>query len=176
MALPNGDCSTPGDACCRSYFDIADRLLAQGMDALRECQTCDCDGLTAYVTIGSGDDAIVDALTVALDGVALAPSVRSGGAQVTRVSFVVRLRETGWPVAVSDGERIIPPDPNAQHAAALHLYAHCEALWRRLTHLQASRALLPDGVRGQCSVAPMAMLNPTAGVVGCAITVTADIA
>lgn len=185
--LPNADCDIPDNACCTTLFDIADHLRLKIYNALLPCYSeSDCGPSAppiSYVTLGNGDDAIMDALTVAIESVA--PSGNSiggkGGAQVLaaaqRVVYTIRLRESGWPTATVVGEEILPPDPTAQHLLARHAYAHGEKMYRALHGLYVNRELVPVGMPspGFVQMSTLRPLLPTAGVVGFVTGVTMDL-
>lgn len=175
--IPNTACE-PLDACCVSLYEIANHLLAEAYDAVLTCYPTegDCEPLAAYVTMGSGDDGIKDALTVTSGSIDASPNTRPGVFGLWRATFIVMLRESGWPTAHVDGDAIVLPAPTEQARAAQHVYSMGEALHRRLALLMMNRQLVPDTV--SCSngaIGSMVPLNPQGGVVGWQIPVIVDL-
>lgn len=168
----------PADACCVSLYDIASHLLAEVYDALITCYPSPdaCAPLAAYVTLGLGDDGIVDALTVASQGIVAAPSNRPGSVSLWRAHFAVILRESGWPTAKVEGEQIVFPAPDLQAAAATHVYSMGEAMHRKLVYLYNTKSLAPaDVVCVNGTLGQMIPLAPRGGVVGWQVPVTVDL-
>lgn len=178
MVLPAAPCDTGPEPCCVSLNDIAQHLLSEAFDALNSCCSGSCEHeVIAYVTVGGGDDGITDALTVAISSVGASVNTRGGGPGLYRAVFEVRLKESGWPTVQVSGDEIALPDPIAQQSAARHLYAHGEAIHRRLAALSTSRGLVPVGTpcaNGQ--VGSLSPLPPQGGVVGWIMPVTVDLA
>ena len=180
--LPTG-CTPSTETCCTDAFAIADHLLTSVFDALNGCITEACGGaLVAYVTLGQGDDAIPNALTVELDGSQPTPgSVTNSGMAmpivIARTQFTVRLRESGWLMAVAANNGIHPPDPVEQHNAARHAYSHGELMYRQLLSMRANRSLVPTTVHGclNAVVGPLVPMRPLAGVIGFSATVSVDL-
>lgn len=175
--IPQALCDQP-DACCVSLYDIAAHLLAETYDAVLNCYPTveDCPPLAAYVTMGTGDDGITDAVTVAMMTIAGSPNTRAGGLGLWRSTFIVMLRESGWPTVRVNGDEILMPAPDLQVRAAQHVFSMGEAIHRRLAALQTSRGLTPAGVPcAMASIGVMSPLNPQGGVVGWQIPVTVDL-
>jgi hypothetical protein len=173
--IPVAPCEI-SDPCCTDLYDIAAHLLASVYDALMACQPECCDNIAAYVTLGNGDDAITDALTVQFTTVNASPNSIAGSFSLFRAQFTVILRESGWPTARVDGETIVMPQPSEQANAAKYIYARGEAMHRRLSYLQSSKGLVPPGttcVTG--TVGSMTPLNPLGGVAGWIVPVTVDL-
>lgn len=174
--IPRTDCQAV-DACCVTLYDIANHLLAEVFDAVTQCYPTDCcETLAAYVTMGSGDDGITDALTVGVTSVQSSAHTLPGGLGLWRAEFAVILRESGWPTAYSDGDTIVLPSPTEQARASQHVFAMGESIHRRLAFLMGQRALVPRGTR--CSngtVGTMNPLYPQGGVVGWQVPVIIDL-
>jgi hypothetical protein len=176
------DCANPPEVCCVDLHAIATHLLTNVFDALLPCFAgVECDPLQAYVTLGNGDDGVADALSVAFTTMSPSQASAPGGRllplPLVRAQFTIRLLESGWPTAqVADGT-IIAPDPVAQNEAARQSYAHGEAMYRKLLHMNSQRALMPDSVRGcgNIALAPLTPLPPRGGVVGWVTAVTVDV-
>jgi hypothetical protein len=173
--LPAPGCVLP-EPCCTSIADIAEFLLAEAYDAVSRCLPDDCDPLQAYLTVGSGDDGIVDAVTVSYNDINRLGSTK-GTVAMHRVTFDVRLRESGWPVVKVEGSVIEMPDPVRQNELARHVFAHSEAMYRRLAFL-VRNGLARCGTAVGCRNAEIGRLNPLspqAGVVGCSVSITVDV-
>lgn len=182
MPLPEPGC-VPAEACCTNLFDYADHILDQALAAYNECRTEECPAIVAYVTLGRGDDGIVDALTVAFTGVVPKPVQANGTVWVNEATFVLRLRETGWPVVSDEGGVITFPDPVVQNNLARHVYGRLERILRRMVWLArpgfgsvatAERGrMAPDGVPYlKASVSGISPLDPQGGVIGGFMTIT----
>lgn len=178
MALPTDACGEGFDACCTALYDIANHLLSEVFDALIVCYPpAPCaDPLRAYVTVGAGDDGQVDTVTVAINTVTPTSTSLPGNFGLFQAVFDVRLRESGWPTAYVEGDTIVLPTPEEQVAAARHLYAHGEAIHRRLSKLQTNRRLVPPSVRcTNATIGTMIASSPEGGVVGWSVPVTVDL-
>lgn len=186
MPLPLDVCE-PAEACCTNLHDFAGHILAQAHAAVNACLTEECAAIVAYVTLGDGDDGIVDALTVAFTGLSAKPPNRPGQPWVSAANFTVRLRETGWPVVQGEGDQIVFPDPVKQNAAARHVLARLEAIHRKLVWLaRPGHPSVATAERGRMApnnvpytaakVGNMTPLAPRAGVVGGTITVSIEFA
>lgn len=176
MAIPALDCEDLPEPCCDSLYSIAAHLLAEGLAALGDCCPAGCEELAGYVTMGVGDDGITDALTVTVTSIASSAGTVPGSMGLYRATFDVRLRESGWPTAYSDGSGIVLPSPSFQLAAARYMFSRGETLHRRLAYLASSRTLTPSGVRcSNGSVGILTPLFPAGGVVGWTTPVTIDL-
>jgi hypothetical protein len=171
--LPNAEClGAEGDVCCTSLYDIANHILAGVYEALLPCYSesfCNT-GLLAYVTMGTGDDLVFDALTVSLGEVkTTARSVQNGIKQSPVASYTaefnVRLIESGWPMAHEEGNQLLVPDPVLQNALARHSYAHGERMYRRLSYM-ASHGDVGTSACSAAMVTPLIPLAPLGGTVG----------
>lgn len=165
------------ELCCTDLADIAAHLLSEVYDALLECRTPECnEEVVAYVTMGNGDDGIVDSLTVAVLSASPSGANRPGTFGLHRAEFDVRLRESGWPTASVEGSVITMPDPAVQASAARYMLSRGEAMHRKLAAMTTSRGLVPAGIR--CSngtLGRLTPLNPQGGVAGWSISVTVDL-
>lgn len=171
MAIPSGPCDSGSEACCVSLYDVAAHLLTECYEAINECYPAAdcCEALSAYVTMGRGDDGVVDSLVVAFGNIRTDPGSTPGVGFATHTAqFDIILRESGWPTVALDAEgAIVLPAPAEQHAAARHAYSHAEAMYRRLAYLQNTRGLTPPGTPcTRQSLGTMTPLNPQGGVVG----------
>ncbi len=171
MSVASKSCGA-SDNPCSSLSSVAEYLLAECHDAVLACfALAPCpDAIVAYVTTGDGDG-IADSLTVAVREIA--PEGAVGGGLAWKVTFLVRLRESGWPVVTTDGSSVILPPVDEQVAATRNLLAHGEALIRRLSTLSRERRLTPRGSRvvGD-SIGRLTPLQPSGGVAGWEIPIT----
>ncbi len=180
MLPTEATCDIPEGACCTDLFTVAEHILSSVHGQLLDCFGADCAELPAYVTMGEGDDGVRDALTVAFTTVA--PSGGSARQNVQlpitlqRATFIMRLKESGWPMVQIVNAEIVPPQPDRQNALARHAFAHAEKMYRTLLWLKATRTLVPSGVGcTQTSIGPLTPLRPTSGVVGFTSTITLDL-
>lgn len=172
--LPTGECVASQDVCCTSLYDVANHILAGVYESLLECfqpSFCNGNGLLAYVTMGNGDDLVLDGLSVAVNDVRPSDgSIRYSqtSPMVTYMAtFNVRLLESGWPMAYEDNGEIFVPDPVDQNALARHAYGHGERMYRKLAYMASHGDLAPAGT--PCSKAilmPLTPLNPSGGSIG----------
>lgn len=177
--LPNPDCEISEEVCCTSLYDIAQHILAGVYEGMLECfqpTPCDDGGLLAYVTMGDGDDLVMDALTVSLT--AVDPSFNTVNRNETspfglyRATYTVRLLEAGWPTAYEDNGEIFVPDPVMQNALARHAYGHGERMYRRLSYMASHGECVPAGVAcSKVEVTSLRALNPSGGSIGWQTTV-----
>lgn len=183
LAMLVTNCAEDPAVCCVDLFAIATHLLTSSYDALAPCfEGIECAPLAAYVTMGGGDDGVVDALTVEINQTAPVAVAGAGGRTLplpaVRAAFTVRLRESGWPtVRVGENGQIFPPDPVTQNRAARQALAHGEKLYRNLLHLNATRNIIPEGVAG-CGAPTLGALTPITplgGVVGWFVPITVDV-
>lgn len=173
MPLPDPTCEISTDVCCAIVFDAASNLLTALYTALQDCVVvgpCQ-DNWLAYVTMGQGDDAVRDALSVALLSMQLTPGSQQDGnvlgIALAQVTYRVRILESGWPMAHEEGNEIFYPEPVLQNALARHVFAHSERVYRSLVYQAKTKAFLPDGVGcSACTVAPWVPLTPLGGTVG----------
>jgi hypothetical protein len=157
--------------------DIAYHLLTEVYDALTECYPSDCvTPLRAYVTFGDNDDGVVDALTVSAGSITSSANSRPGGYGLYRMTYNIKLIESGWPTARIEGETIIPPPPEESAAAAKHVFAMGEAMHRRLAYLTTHKALTPPSVRcSNAAAGTMAPIPPSGGTIGWRVPVLVDL-
>lgn len=173
MALPAPGCCETSDLGCSDAWQIGQHILANVYDEVARVipQDC-CAPLLAYLTMGDGNDGVVDALTVNLDGVDPFGADQRG-TWSNRARFQVRLRESGWPVISEGPEGVRMPDPVAQNALAAYAWSHTEAMYRTLVVMQKRKLFAPEGVRVLASeVGSLRMLKPEGGVVGGVVPVT----
>lgn len=175
--IPSSTCAadTP---CCLELHSIANHLLVETYDAVMACYPgveC-CPPLSAYVTLGEGDDGIVDSLTVSIRSIASSVNTRPGQLGLWRATFAIRLSESGWPTARREGTAILMPEPEAQAVAIRHVLSMGEAIHKRLSNLQTRRGLVPDGIRcSNASLGGMTPVGPRGGVAGWLVPVTVDL-
>lgn len=179
MPLPTYRCTLEDSVCCTSVFDVAAHILAGATDALLACMDEDCRSrLAQYVTLGNGDDAVMDGISVIVRGIT--PSARTGqrqsmGVGLYTVAYEVRLLESGWPMAQVSGTQIIPPQPEEQMAIARYVYAHGEALYRKLINMTATGTMAAGGSKCMnVSLSALQSIPPAGGTVGWSVTVNAD--
>lgn len=186
MPLPQQSCEVSDDVCCTVMWDVANFVLNSVYDGIVDCFPLDCNGepmpFTKYVTMGNGDDGIVDSLAVAIQTVS--PTTGSSdntgvmkGVTLFRAAFDVRLREGGWPIVSTNGGVIQAPDPAMQHAISRHAYAHGEKMYRVLRSMVSSHTVLPSAMPrpGFANLAPLRALQPLGGAVGFATTLQVDL-
>ena len=183
--LPTGGCSPSELTCCTDLFDIANNLLEKVLLALNGCISngeCPGEGLSAYVTMGSGDDAIPNAVTVEFETSASTPGSTSGSGRpfpigISRTTFTVRLKESGWPTVQTHQNTISAPSPADQHAAARHAFAHGELMYRTLLQMRATNTIVPSSVHGclNTMVGPLLPLRPLGGIIGFTAQVMVDL-
>lgn len=176
------DCTESPDVCCIDLFAIANHILSNVYDSLLPCfANVECEPLSAYVTLGNGDDGVTDALSIAIVNVAPSQGSQPGGAllqlPLTRAQFNLRLLESGWPTASVEGGVITAPNPVIQNEAARQAYAHGEQMYRKLIHMNATRQMIPAEVRGcgNVGVSPLTPINPRGGTVGWLVAITVDV-
>lgn len=179
------DCIPDEAVCCVELFGVAHHVLTSVYDELLGCfEPSVTPPLTAYVTMGSGDDGLWDALTVSVVNVRPSTGSSVGGIQrgplLLRGSFEVRLRESGWPTVRVDGTTVILPSSEAQHQAARQSFAHGEAMYRKLLRMRSDGSFLPGDIpalRGaNVEVGQLNPLTPLGGVVGWIAPFTVDFA
>lgn len=183
--LPTGGCSPSELTCCTDLFDIANNLLEKVGQAVNGCISGgDCPGetLSMYVTMGGGDDAIANALTVEFDTSTPTPGSTSGAGRalpivIARTTFTVRLKESGWPMVHTHQNTISSPTPVEQHAAARHAFAHGELMYRTLLQMRATNTIVPSSVRGclNVTVGSLLPLRPLGGIIGFTAQVMVDL-
>lgn len=178
--LPAADCLTSDEVCCTTLYDIANNILAGLYEAMLECYQptfCNAGGIIAYVTMGAGDDLVLDALSVSIGSVRISDGTanRNGMSPFKSllVEFEVRLIESGWPMVYEEGGEIFIPDPVEQNAIARHSYAHGERMYRKLLHMATSNGLVPQGSACTSAVVnPLIPMKPAGGTVGWQTSVT----
>lgn len=178
------DCVPDEGVCCVEMFGVAHNVLVAVYDDLRNCYPqSTTDPLVAYVTMGAGDDGVLDSLTVAVTGVRPSTGSSVNGTQrgplLIRGSFDVRLRESGWPMVRVDGSTVTLPDPVKQNEAARQSFAHGERMYRKLLRMRALGEFAGDisTLRGaHVEVGQLSPLNPLGGSVGWLVPFTIDLA
>lgn len=174
-------CDVTPEPCCGDLYAIADHLLTSVFDALKECmgdQGCSMQ-IVAYVTAGTGDDGVRDALTVEFDGIV--PTTRSvqggNGLLVSRATYTVRLRESGWPIVRREDGTVVVPPPDEQNHAAKYALARGELVYRWLLGMQAQKQIVPTSVMGcpATQVRDFRPMRPSGGVIGWTVTVDVDL-
>lgn len=177
--LPPADCLVSEEVCCTSLFDIANHILAGVYESMLACYQpsfCNGGGLVAYVTMGTGDDLVYDALSVSI--VDVRPSTKSVNAngmspfQAKVITLEVRLLESGWPMAHEQNGEIYVPDPVIQNAIARHSYAHGERMYSKLTYMATHGELMPPNtVCSSAVISSLLPIPPAGGTVGWKTTV-----
>lgn len=177
------ECDVSDVVCCSSLYAIADHLRSSVYTALLDCFDEDCPSppLTTYVTMGTGDDGVVDSLAVSFNGTLFSEGSNLAGGKLSplplvRGTFDVLLRESGWPTVNREGGVMHAPDPDRQHALARHAFAHGERMYRTLLSMHASRTLTPASIKGcDASLGALIPLPPLGGTIGWRATVTAKL-
>ena len=153
MPLPIANCAADisSDVCCDTIWLMGERIRTVALDAVLTCVDDDCanEAITSWQTEGDRSGSVKgNTLVVSFVTAALAPSGqrRSGSPRptpITRASFRVELRETGWPFITERAsvQSIKLPDPQIVHAVAKHARAHGERMWRAL--LNAGSTTVP---------------------------------
>lgn len=186
--LPSPNCDIPETACCDQVFGMANSILAFIYADLITCfaeQDCQKPVLAQYITFPGGDDAITDALTVAMIDTRPTPGTQTGagGTQLVvglwRSRFEIRLRESGWPMAQVSNREILLPDPSLQTKLALHAYAHGERLFRSAISLVAKLGtgkaqFATDAGPTRATVESMQSLPVLGGVIGWNVVMSVD--
>jgi len=183
VMLPQ-DVNVPELAQCSTLYDIADHLLVNVFAALQGSYTSSpnpVDTLLAYVTMGRGDDAIADSLSVNIRDVSPSPGTQAGGRTIMlglyRASFEVRLIETGWPMAEVVNGVVYVPDPVRQNALARHAFSHGEVMYRKLIYMVGSRNITPTSVPGcsNASIGSLTPVTPLGGTIGFVVPLVIDV-
>lgn len=176
------NCDVSDDVCCVDVWGIAEHLRSNVLTAVNACIDDECELLLSYVTMGQGDDGVVNSLAVAFMGTSFSPGSQQSGAKLSimplvRARFDVRIRENGWPIVNTEGGVVNAPDPERQHALARHAFAHGEAMYRKLLAMHAAQTLIPTAHKRQkASLSDLFPLPPLGGTIGFYATVTADVA
>ena len=143
MPIPHESCppGTAPDVCCDTLFLIGDRIRTVACNAVLNCSDPGCDTqMRSYMTIGDRiQDLIGDSLIITLRNASPATTTRSangriGPTPITRATYLLELRENGWPVAQTKGTTIETADPAAVHAAAAHSMSHAEAMYAAIVN------------------------------------------
>lgn len=174
MPLLVDACADPQAGCCGDLFAFADYLRCQAAGALDQFFEGGCDSqITSYVSMGPGDDGIPDTLTVSTDTMLPSVGTQSVGFSAWNMTFEIRLRESGYPMLQRSGDVLEMPNPELQHKATAQLFAHGEAIHKRISALKEKRQLAPEGFR--CLSGTVGALNPLpplGGVAGWVLQVT----
>lgn len=177
--LPDGDCLTAQVVCCTSLYDIAYHILAEVHKDLVQChEPSPCSpGWITYVTMGDGDDAVMDALSVSVVNVRPSPNSQTGGklspASAFLADFRVRILEAGWPMVREENGELFQPDPVEQNALARHAFGHGERMYRTLISKIANGQIVPNGMNCMSPVlGPLTPIKPAGGTVGWRADVT----
>jgi len=183
MALPDANCNIPEEACCNALYETAVHLLNVVYPDLIDCigePECPVQSIQPFVQHGvEPDDPLCDTLIVYIVNISTSTgsTTLAGGLALApkyRVTYRMRLRESGWPMAYAVDEQIYAPDPAVVNAIARHSYAHGERMFRSIANAHAQRALAP----GSCSVVNIGEFRPVpvgAYCVGWEIDITLDV-
>lgn len=190
--LPPAHGCEPGDVvCCNTFFATGEAILDLGLAAVNDesCYPDECEApkIEGFVTMGRGQEyPIFDALIVSF--MALSPTPRSSdahrnisGAPLWRITWQVKLVESGWMVFVpSDDEEVVPAPPELIHSNARHAFSHIESLYRALANAVITRSL--PGLCGSevdqscyANISELTPLEPSGITVGWVFTITHDI-
>lgn len=176
MPLPTLEtCDIPTDACCRTFYDVADELLTAAHDALVDCVGDTCENFPKYVS--TGEPSFTDEgeyLAVWIQGMSLAPGARGNAArpsfQRPVVTYGFKLVEKGWPTLESGNVTLMVPDAERMHALSLHAYSHIERIIRAQLQTSAVSGTACQGVR----LATLNTLPRTSGLIGWQWALTAE--
>jgi hypothetical protein len=192
MPLPASDCPTgcPPDTCCNTLFLMADRIRTVAFDAVLCCVDESCrQPYRSYVVAGNriqdlvGDSVIVTLQTATSAAMTNTPQGRLSPLSVTRSTFLLELRENGWPQAKTVGRNIEVPSGESLNAASAHSMAHAEKMWRSLVDAAATRngnnRLFPitnnhHVIQGGVGVGPLTPVGPQAYQMAWSVIVTVD--
>lgn len=192
MPIPAADCPpcTPPEVCCDSLFLLADRIRTVAFEAVLCCVEESCQQeYRSYVTMGpriqdlKGDSVVVTMTTSNNTSMTTTTLGRQSPLVATRSTFLVELRENGWPQPKARGNNIEPPAPEAVNFAAAHSMGHAEAMWRALSDAAAQRNgttrmfPLPTNrhvIQGGVGVGPLTPVGPQAYQVAWTVVVTVD--
>lgn len=181
MVLPLASCAAdvPADACCSTFFDVADRVRSVAFNALVSCQDPSCADreFRSYVTHGPQvQDPLGDSLVANLVSVAASTGSREASDRLLPVGLFVgrinlHLFETGWPqIEANDAQRTLyVPDSDLVHAMARHSYAHGEKMYRAIVDGIQKRTLftLPANSHiGQVDLSDLVPMEPGGPIVG----------
>lgn len=177
--MPLSDDCIPGEQCCDTLFRVSDYLLNESYQALLACYSgpCEISSIARYVTLGRGDDAVPDALTVAFT-TSIVPAKSDQRLSLWRATFELRLRQSGWPMAHTDstGQVVFGPEWQSQTAKARQAYGHGEKMYRHLIWLNNSRQLPPPSFNcSNAQIGALTPMNPSGGVVGWLVPITMDV-
>lgn len=180
MPLPalDGTCEIPTEVCCTTVFDAATALLDRILADLESCiPPGDCfGGLVGYVTIGGfPQDPLCDSLIVTATNIASSSGVAGKLRSIAqhRVSFLIQLHESGFPMIGVAGDDIFVPPPDLVHAVSKHAYAHGERMYR--SALEALAGPNPIDGCGFVSIDSFTPIDPSGGCVGWQLRVTVNV-
>ncbi len=181
--LPALDCTPSEVVCCPTFYDIGYHILTRAFAAVQPCSApSPCETVWhTYVTIGDGDDGVMDALSVALMGVGPSSKSQDTGRlspiMQIKADYRVRLLDSGWPMVHEDDGVIVQPDPAEQNALARHSYARGEALYRGLLNDVVNGTILPTGMAcSATTIDRLLPLKPAGGTVGWYTTISLTLA
>lgn len=172
MALPLGTCADEisTDVCCRSIFDIAERLRQVAFGTVADCYE-PCGEYRTYVSVGPRvSEAMSDAVLVYITDVTPSIRTRSSTGQTTlgvslqQAQFEIFLTETGWPMIEGNelGEVIYVPDHELVNAVSRHAYSHAEAMYRAVLNSYQKGLMFPLPANSHINKVEIAGLRPIA--------------
>lgn len=172
-------CDITDEVCCDSFFELADALLEVVHTAMLDCYDGECE-IASFVSVGepvftAGGD-YVSVWVSSVDWTGL-PDGRGGTAHRSRprVTFGVKVMESGWPTLETAGGPIQVPEPDRMHLLAKHSMAHIELVVRRVnTSVRDHSWELTYGSTYQ-GLGPVRPTQRTSGLVGWTFTVTMEV-
>ena len=166
MPIPASSCppGTTPDVCCDTMFLIGDRIRTVACDAVMCCTAGGCNQeFRSYMTFGNRiQDLKGDSLIVTMQNATPAPATRTDAARIgpmtmTRIQYLLELRENGWPQPKARGTNIEQPDGMAVHAATAHAMSHAEIMYQALVN--GARIPIGDNALFPINKNPHILLN-----------------
>ena len=193
MPLPTADCAenVSSDVCCDTFWLVGERIRTVAVTGVLACIDEDCSQeFTTWQTEGPriewphGESLIVTFIRASPK---ISSRERSGPLAplvVSRLEYLVELRETGWPILNTDPTQTIhTPQWEMYHALAPHARGHGEKMWRSLvnaasTTRPAARMFNPTSnphvLDKGVAVSDLLPLDRPGPQVGYQVTVTVD--
>jgi hypothetical protein len=190
MPLPLAPCADDitDDVCCRSVFDIADRIRFVATTAVEACfdPSCADQEWRSYVSVGPNvPEPLGDALIVHMPEMTPTFGSRTPGGNLLGVAvhqtrFEIMLTENGWPQIIANefGEVIEIPDSAVINKIAMHAYSHGEKMYRAIVNGVQKNTLFPVSEFsniGRVEVGGMRPRQPAAFTVGWTIPMSVQL-
>lgn len=192
MPLPAPSCPpdvTP-DVCCNSIALIGERIRTVAFLGLLECLDESCaKPFRSYMTFGPRiEDVIGDSLIIThQDTTPIASSTTAGGRllahRAERSTYLLELRENGWPTAKEVNGVIEVPDGAVISHYAHHAMGHAERMYHALLDAAVARDNgqrlfpLPQNshiLEGHIRVSNLRPIGPQSVQVAHAVTIEVD--